>query len=90
MRYLLLLLLCACTSMTADEREEKKDGAAYKQNIDIENWAVCEKIYNRYNKPTMHVDHSHGRHDRIRPWMIKKDLNVNMCRGIMGESWIHH
>ena len=76
--------------MTADEQEEKKDRAAYKQNIDIENWAVCERIYRQMDTPTIHMDHEHGKHKKIRPWMIKRDLQTNMCRVVIGESWIHH
>jgi hypothetical protein len=76
--------------MTAEQREDANDLSAYRQNIDIENWSVCEDIYKRLGRATIHIDHSHGRHKRVSPRMIKRDLQANMCRIVIGESWIYY
>lgn len=81
---MLILSGCAGEPLTEDELFERD----YKRAMDLENWAACEKAYNDQGRPTWHMDHRHGERDRIRQWMIKKDLIDNNCRAILGkERW---
>ena len=79
------IALCAgCAStLTPEERE-------YQQAIDLENWVMCEKVYEQYGKWTIHRDHSHT---RARPYprgFVKQDLADNNCRKVLGEYWAEY
>ena len=84
--FIALVLIFGCASEPLTEEEEfERD---YKRGMEVENWVRCEQIYANAGKPTMHMDHIHTKHSRIRRWMIHRDLFTNHCRYLLGrEGW---
>lgn len=81
MRFLLFfLLLAGCATLTEKEKEER----AYNEQIDRENWELCQEVYRRSGVAT-YSRHSH--HNQHRPHEIRDDLMVNECRRVLGPYW---
>lgn len=77
------VILAGCASgppLTQDEIE-------YNRQMDVENWMLCETVYDNAGKITWHRDHSHR--GRTRHWMIQQDLADNGCRQILKGLWAH-
>jgi len=79
----ILLLLAGCATMSSEDRE-------YNMLVERNNWATCERVYERQGRPTLHVDHSHvrGANRDSQEW-VKMDLLTNQCREILkpAELW---
>lgn len=75
-----------CSTLTIEQIEARD----WKQSIDRENWELCDKAYRQHSKATIHLDHQHGKRDRIKHWMIKSDLLQNNCKMVLGEYWAEY
>ena len=86
MKYLPLILLVGCASnLTEGERE-------WREGIDRENWALCERVYRDQRRPTLHVGHTHKYEGRRPPkiWHVRDDLRTNYCRSVLGRYWVNY
>jgi hypothetical protein len=64
--------------------EARLEAKEYNEQIDRENWALCETAYRQAGLPTWHQDHTHTRgatRDSIE--YVKRDLHTNRCRQIL-------
>jgi hypothetical protein len=61
----------------------------YNQQIDADNWAMCEAAYKASNQPTI-TDHEHGDHRPHRSFEVKRDLTANRCKSNLKDYWIDH
>ena len=78
--FLFFLLLTACSPLTEREQEEK----AYNDEIDRQNWELCQEIYKKAGVAT-YSRHAHkGRH---RSHEVRDDLFLNNCRKVLGPYW---
>ena len=83
MKYLLFLLLIGCASLTELEKEERE----YREGMDAENWAACDKILSANHIITVHINHSHGPRSGAGPMDIRMDLLNYRCKRLLGEAW---
>lgn len=78
--FLFFLLLTACVPLTEREKEER----AYNDEIDRQNWELCQEIYRRSGVAT-YSRHTHqGKH---KDHEVRDDLTMNNCRKILGPYW---
>ena len=84
MRVLLLLLLVGC-SLTPEQKERQQE----MMYIDLENWAMCEQVYEKAGKPTWHFGHTHSRPlgGVVLRDALRSDLSTNKCHWILGDYW---
>ena len=78
----LFIVLAGCASQPLTEVEE------YNRQIDLQNWALCEAVYEKVGHYTYHIGHSHVS-GRTRPDWVKDDLITNHCRMILKDYWAH-
>ncbi len=87
---LLVLLISGCaTTLTSEERLARDDEREWKDQIDLENWLMCDSMGIMF----VHYDHGHSRWDRgrrVSRWHIKSDLRHNPCYIALGNMWIHY
>ena len=78
--------MTGCVSSPLSEVQE------YNRQIDIQNWVLCEAVYERANTPTVHYGHTHRRHMSVGLLAdaVKDDLIQNRCRGILKDYWADH
>jgi hypothetical protein len=82
----MVVVIAGCASV-----ESEKD--VYNRQVDIENWARCEYIYELAGQYTYHLGHTHTNKWRVNHWDIQSDLQVNHCRMILkkidwwAEKW---
>lgn len=79
----LLLLFPGCGLGPAYTPEE----VAWKQQMDRENWRLCEAVYRAKGGATIHRGHSHQKGRQTRIGAVRTDLSDNQCRLILGPYW---
>lgn len=76
-----------------DEEQSELDRKEYNFQIDLQNWSLCETVYENAMQPTYHRDHSHQRHmtRSAQRHAVRDDLYVNQCKKILGSNyWSTH
>ena len=88
MKLFILLFLAGCTPMTELEREQRE----WRRAIDLGNWELCEKVYDRSGEIMWHVGHIHRRGEsaQSRAFSLRSDLATNKCRHNLGDYWIEY
>jgi len=97
-RFLLVVMLlsgCAgypeCEKYEGDEHKQcQKDVSEYRDSMDAENWAMCERLYKQMGMPTYHKDHSHGKGAATptsRKAWTHADLLHNNCKRVIPKDY---
>lgn len=80
-----------CQQYEGEEFKQcQKDVREYRNSMDNENWALCERIYKQMGKPTYHKDHSHDRGastPHSRQANVKTDLMMNNCKRVIPKDY---
>jgi len=79
MRFLPILLLAACTTMPAEERELRAFNTK-------ENYRLCVLAYDQAHVGMFHNNHTHR--DGTSVIEMRQDLADNNCRMILKDYWI--
>jgi hypothetical protein len=81
------LLLCGCAGQAKTPEQIE-----YNRQIDLQNWELCMRVYERSGQPTYHFGHSHQH--RTTPNQlsdyVKQDLIVNGCKSVLKHYWADH
>ena len=76
------LIVLGCSSNPLTEEQE------YNRQIDLQNWLLCEAVYESSGRPTIHYNHTHRNlRGNSLAYAVKQDLIDNSCRMILRDYW---
>ena len=78
MRFLILLVLFGCTTLSESEMAERD----YDRSVEAEKWEECKRVYRNHSRPTV-SRHRHQRGTSHRPHEVKQDMWDNNCYVIL-------
>lgn len=85
---LVLVIVSIAMSGCATRSPEE---VAWSQAMTMENWRLCEMVYEDAGHPTVHHGHTHRRGGRVHGMdaltAARLDLMHNQCRQVLGPYW---